>query len=200
MIKTTAMVMQELTDYASPITKISRMIKSGQLTQIIQGLYETDPATPGHYLSGIIYGPSYLSFEFALAWHNLIPEAVYVYTSATCGKGRKKQYNTPFGTYTYRDIPVAAFPYSTVLYTENGYSFIIASPEKAVCDQLYTRSPCANKKELRQLLFDDLRLDSSAFSALNPDDMASLAALYHTTNHRLLISLIREMKKNEQHH
>ena len=33
-------------------------------------------------------------FEFALAWHNLIPEAVRVFTSATCGKGRKKQYNT----------------------------------------------------------------------------------------------------------
>ena len=199
MVKTTAMLLQELTDYANPAAKIRRMVRSGQLVPIIKGLYETDVTIPGHYLSGVIYGPSYLSFEFALSWHNLIPEAVYIFTSATCGKGRKKLYNTAFGTFGYRDVPIAAFPYGTKLYEESGYSFMLASPEKAICDLLYTRSPCGSRMELRQLLFDDLRMDENAFRGTNLNDMMELAELYHTTNHRLLISMVKEMKRHEQH-
>ena len=199
MVKTTAMLLQELADYANPAAKIKRMAQSGQLVPIIKGLYETDKTIPGHYLANVIYGPSYLSFEFALSWHDLIPEAVYTFTSATCGKRRRKQYDTAFGVYSYRDVPIAAYPYGTVLHEENGYSFILASPEKAICDLLYTRPPCGSKKELRQLLFDDLRMDERAFAGTNRDNMAELAGLYHTANHRLLISMIKEMKRHEQH-
>ena len=190
MVKTTAMLLREMAEYANPAAKIRRMAQSGQLVPIIKGMYETDKTIPGHYLSGVIYGPSYLSFEFALSWHDLIPEAVYAFTSATCGKGRRKQYKTAFGTYTYRDVPIAAFPYGVTL----------ASPEKAICDLLYTRSPCGSRKELRQLLFDDLRMDERAFFNTNWDDLTELAGLYHTVNHRLLLSLMKEMKRHEQHH
>ena len=152
---------------------------------------------PGYYLAGIIYGPSYLSFEYALAWHDLIPEAVYTFTSATCGKKKKKKYDTPYGVFTFRDVPVAVFPYGTELHAQNGYGFAIASPEKAVCDQLYTCSPCSNRTELRQLLFDDLRIDEKAFRNTDLNEMAELAGLYKTTNHRLLISLLKEMKRHE---
>ena len=197
MIKTTAMLLQEYNMYVNPAAKIARLVKNGDLSQIIKGLYETDGSTPGHYLARIIYGPSYLSFEFALSWYELIPEAVYVYTSATSIKKKKKQYETPFGVYTYRDVPVSVFPYGTKLYEENGYGFVIASAEKAICDKLYTCSPCANKRELRELLFYDLRIDENAFLNVNLDELAELAGLYHTVNHRLLISLIKEIKRHE---
>ena len=200
MVKTTAMLLQELVHYANPAAKIRRMVQNGQLVPIIKGLYETDKTIPGHYLSGVIYGPSYLSFEFALSWHDLIPEAVYTFTSATCGKGKRKQYETAFGTYTYRDVPIAAFPYDTTLHEENGYSFLLATPEKAICDLLYMRSPCGSRKELRQLLFDDLRMDERAFTNTNWDDMRELAGLYRTSNHRLLISMLKEMERHEQYH
>jgi len=197
MIKTTAMLLQEFNMYVNPAAKIARLVKNGNLSQIIKGLYETDSSTPGHYLAGIICGPSYLSFEFALSWHGLIPEAVYVYTSATCLKKKKKRYDTCFGVYTYRDVPTAAFPYGTNLYEENGYGFVIASAEKALCDKLYTCSPCANKKELRSLLFSDLRIDENAFLNINLNELAEIAGLYHTANHKLLISLIKEIKRHE---
>ena len=176
------------------------MTQNGQLIPIIRGLYETDGTIPGHYLSGAIYGPSYLSFEFALSWHDMIPEAVYTFTSATCGKGRKKKYDTPFGTFVYRDVPIAAFPYGITLHEENGYGYILASPEKAICDLLYTRAPRGNRKELRQLLFDDLRIDENAFWGLNRNEMTELAGLYHTANHRLLTSMMKEMERHERHY
>lgn len=55
-------------------------------------MYETDSNTPGYLLAGSIYGPSYLSFDFALAYYDLIPERVVNYTSATFGKKKKKNF------------------------------------------------------------------------------------------------------------
>mgnify|MGYP001314848454 CR=1 FL=1 len=76
MIKTTAMLREELNSYVNPTAKIRRMADEGKLIPVVRGIYETDKNTPGHYLAPIIYGPSYLSFEFALAYHSLIPEKV----------------------------------------------------------------------------------------------------------------------------
>ena len=80
---------------------------------------------------------------------------------------------------------------------ENGYGYMIASAEKAVCDRLYTCSPCSNRTELRQLLFDDLRIDEAAFRSADLNEMAELAGLYKTKNHRLLIAMLKEMKRHE---
>lgn len=90
MIKTSQMLYEELSEYSEPANKIMRMVKEGTVIPIIQGKYETEKNIPGYYLAPVIYGPSYLSFDFALAWHSLIPEAVYTFTSATCMKGRRK--------------------------------------------------------------------------------------------------------------
>ena len=197
MIKTTAMLLQQYNNYTNPAARISRMTKRGELIPIIKGLYETDRFTPGQYLAGIIYGPSYLSFEYALSLYGLIPESVYAYTSATCLKKKKKLYETPFGIYTYRDVPVYVYPYGITLCEENGNGYIIASAEKAICDKLYTCSPCSNKAELRELLFSDLRMDENAFLNVDLDELSELARLYHTANHRILMSLIREIKRHE---
>ncbi|MFA7674404.1 MAG: hypothetical protein WCY62_11190, partial [Clostridia bacterium] len=70
MIKTTAILYEELKKYTNPAAKIQRLVDSGELIPVIRGLYETDKNIPGYYLASSIYGPSYLSFEFALAYHS----------------------------------------------------------------------------------------------------------------------------------
>lgn len=90
MIKTYAMLLNELIRYASPADKIARMVQEGKLILIVKGLYETDKTVSGYLLAGSIYGPSYLSFEYALSYHGLIPEAVYVMTCATFEKKKKE--------------------------------------------------------------------------------------------------------------
>ena len=155
-------------------------------------MYETDPHTPGYLLAASIYGPSYLSFEYALAHYGLIPEAVHQFTSASFDKKRAKQFETPFGVFSYRDVPEEAFPYGIQPLIENGYGFRLATPEKALCDELYKLSPCANRVELEQLLFEDLRIERQAFLELDLAEMEQLAALYQTKNHKLLQSLIRK--------
>ena len=192
MLKTHLVLMDELKNYASPAKKIERMVKSGKLTRVVRGVYETDLHTPGHLLAASIYGPSYLSFEYALAHHGLIPEAVHQYTSASFDKKRAKQFETPFGVFSYRDIPEEAFPYGVQPLIENGYSYRLATPEKALCDELYKLSPCANRAELEQLLFENLRIDRQAFLGLDFTEMEQLASLYQTKNHKLLQSWLRK--------
>ena len=182
MIKTTAMILDELQEYASPADKLTRMVKAGIYVPIVKGLYETDKRISGYLLAGSVYGPSYLSFEFALAYHGLIPEAVYAFTSATFEKKKKKAYNTPFGLFTYRDIPAAAYPYGVQLKDEGSYSYLIARPEKALCDQLYKSGTISNYQELKSLLFEDLRVDEQELAKLNQEDVAFLATKYGSTN------------------
>ena len=192
MIKSTAILLEELKNYQNPMVKISLMVKKRELFPITRGLYETDPSIPGYYVASVIYGPSYLSFEYALAFHGLIPEAVYQFTCATFNKRRRKKYNNHFGYYSYRDVPNLAFPIATVLYQENGYSFVIARPEKAICDLLYTYEPCNNQKELRSLLFDFIRIDEDSFFELDLKLIMEIAQYYHIKNCKLLIRILEK--------
>jgi len=196
MIKTTALLLQELKDYANPLAKISWMIKKKELFPLLRGVYETDPTVPGYYLASAIYGPSYLSFEFALAQHGLIPETVFKYTSATYHKRRRKVFMTPFGVFTYRDVPKRVFSLETHLHHERGYSYILATAEKAICDLIYTLEPCSNQKELLSVLFDYYRIDEQQFHSLRFSTLIELAQYYNTRNHRLLSAyLIKENKR-----
>lgn len=194
MIKTTDMILEELQSYANPKTKLSRMVKQGKYFQIARGLYETEKNVPGHLLAGSIYGPSYISFEYALGFYGMIPEAVYTITSATFEKKKKKKYETIFGTFTYRDVPSAAFPLNIRLIQEGNYFYRIAEPEKALCDQLYTMPPAKNIKLLAELLFDDLRIEETELLKLEIEKIVFLSDRYHSTNIKKLISMIRKMR------
>lgn len=191
MIKTTAMLKNELVEYVNPTAKIRQLVNKGELFTIIRGLYETDGSTPGYLLAPIIYGPSYLSFEFALAYYSLIPEAVYTFTCASFEKKKTKTYETSFGTFTYRDIPSSAYSYGVILKSENGYGFQIASPEKAICDQLYKISPLSNRKELEEFLLNDLRVYENDFYNLDFIEIFEIAGHYNTQNHKLLQAYVR---------
>lgn len=179
---------QQFAGYTDVKGKIRREVQGGKLMQVARGLYETDARTDGKYLAGAIYGPSYLSFDYALSVHALIPEAVYgTYTSATFRKGKTKRYENAFGTFLYRDVPAAVYPLGMEIKVEGGgYSYQIASPEKALCDKLYSLSPVYSVRALKELLFDDLRIDEAAFFALHKDDISQFAPLYRVANLKLL--------------
>lgn len=191
MIKTTSMLLEQLNEYASPKSKLQRMVKHGECFPIARGLYETDPNTPAYLLAGSIYGPSYISFAFALSYYALIPETVHVVTSATFEKKKKKKYQTSFGIFSYRDVPSEAFPLGLRVVQEGNYYYRIAEPEKALCDQLYTISPVPNQKELLRLLTEDLRIETSSIKNLDKEKIASYSNAYHSTNVQRLNALLR---------
>lgn len=87
--------------------KISRMLAAGELTPLRRGLYLSDRTVEPLALVSAIYGPSYVSFESALAWHGLIPERVEEVVCATLK--RPAMFETPVGRYRYRHVPSRVF-------------------------------------------------------------------------------------------
>ena len=191
MIITNELAKKNYDEYSNKDTKLARDVKEGKIFKIINGLYETDPNTPGYLLAGSIYGPSYISFEYALSFYGLIPERVTTITCATFDKKKKKQYETDFGIFIYRDVPILVYPEEIILKEENNYSYQIATPEKALCDKLYTLTPLNNYSNLENMLFNDLRIDEEKFNKLDIEKIEKLCELYHSTNVDLLYRYMR---------
>lgn len=191
MILTNDIIKMNLKEYSNKNTKICREVKNGNLIKIINGLYETDANINGYLLAGCIYGPSYLSFDYALSHYGLIPEKVTAYTNATCNKKKKKKYENQFGTYLYRDVPTAVYPLGINIIQEGEYNYQIATPEKALCDKLYTLNTIKNMSELENIIFNDLRIDKLEFDKLYIQDIQEISQHYHSTNVNLLYRYMR---------
>ena len=173
-----------LEDYENPKAKISHLVRSGVLIRLKRGVYLNADSAADPYILGKaanrLYGPSYVSFTYALRWHGLIPEHVHSITSATFRKGRKKRYDTPVGSFLYRDVPESAYPQGIVFAEGREKRFLLACPEKALCDQLYTLSGVRSIVGIEALLFEDLRVDWEQFKALDSKKMMEYADEYHT--------------------
>lgn len=191
---TNDIIKNNLQEYSNKNTKICREVKNGNLIKIVNGLYETDSNINGYLLAGSIYGPSYLSFDFALSYYGLIPEKVTAFTSATCNKKKKKSYDNQFGTFLYRDVPVSVYPLGVNMIEERGYVYQIATPEKALCDKLYTLTPIKNMTVLENVLFNDLRIDMEEFHKLNLQGIEEISNFYHSTNVNLLYRYMRRIE------
>ena len=179
-------------DYYDVKGKVRREVATGNLIPLMRGLYETDKTISGKYLAGHIYGPSYISFDYALSTYSLIPETVYnTFTSATFKKSKTKTYQNHFGTFIYKDVPEAVYSLGVLIKEDGRYSYLIATPEKALCDKLYSLPPVNTIKGLRSLLFEDLRIDESEFQKLNVNELCELAPLYKATTLNTLVKLIR---------
>lgn len=114
-----------------------RYTKKGIIIRIKRGLYVFPDALPPElYLANKLYSPSYISREFALSYHGVIPETVYEITSVTTKSTR--QFETLSKIYSYRTIRKSAFT-GYVVERQRGFTFQIADAEKAFVDALYYR-------------------------------------------------------------
>ena len=109
-----------------------------------------------HYAASKIYKPSYISLRTALAFHGIIPKTANEITSVSSLK--TSTFKNSLGTFSYKKIkPSLMFGYDAV--EKNGFTFFIASPEKAVLDLLYLYPSYNIKKELRNLRLDWKKLN-----------------------------------------
>lgn len=114
--------------------KIARMLESGELILLRRGLYAGRRDLDPNGLAGPIYGPSYVSFETALAWHGMIPEGVTEILSATTK--RAAAFENGFGRFRYLTVPKAVYPVGILRIIDSGLPFLIASPTKALVDRI----------------------------------------------------------------
>jgi predicted transcriptional regulator of viral defense system len=154
-------------DYRFPKDKIAGLEKSGDLIRLKKGTYIVSPKIHNQHISkeliaNHLYGPSYVSFESALSFYGLIPERVYNIHSMTIKRART--FPTPIGTFEYTTAEKRYFEigiHQKII--EARYAWLIASPEKALCD-IIVATPLLriqSVKALQTFLEEDLRVDLS---------------------------------------
>ncbi len=162
-------------EYKHPEDKISALENKGEIIRLKKGLYVIQGHEPfsKELIANHLYGPSYISLETALSYYKLIPERVYEMRSVTLKRSRT--FATPLGVFSYRSATPAYYSVGLENKIESSFSFMIASPEKALCDYLVLTSNIRiqSVKSMERFLDEDLRIDVSALSEFNPDIIQS---------------------------
>lgn len=121
--------------------RLSEWSKKGYIENVKRGFYRfTDqPLNQGtiYFIANKIYTPSYISLESALAFHQIIPEAVFSVTSIS--SLNTTQLNSSVGNFRYNHLKENLF-FGYELVELNGLTFALAKPEKAILDYLYLHS------------------------------------------------------------
>lgn len=116
---------------------LHRYAQKGFIIRIKRGLYAfPDALPPEPFVANKLYEPSYLSLDFALSYHRIIPENVYEMTSITSKATRT--FEALGQIYSYRCIKKKAFT-GYAVEKQKGYSFFMADAEKAFVDANYFR-------------------------------------------------------------
>lgn len=179
-------LMDRLKGYRAPRNKIQSLCRSGEIIPVKKGLYISG-SPPGEalkvdplVLSGLIYGPSYVSLETALAHHGLIPERVDEITCVT--SKRAKLFRTPVGRFSYAPVPEEVFPLGVALEKARGGTWLLAEPEKALCDRIARVKGLRAMRDVPALLRDDLRIEPEAVRSFRVVLVREIARRYRRRN------------------
>lgn len=151
------------------------------IIRLKRGMYVANPQWSDKVLvteliANHIYGPSYVSMESALRFYGLIPEMVFTTISLTTGTART--YCNEVGTFRYIHCSNQYFPIGLTYAQCEGSSFLIATPEKALCDKIIF-TPNLNlryRSEIATFLEEDLRFDTDELANFNLDILRQCAA------------------------
>lgn len=193
-----------LKELSSPRDKITGLLRKGVIIRVKKGLYVFGDRYRKHLyskelLANLVYGPSYVSLDYALAYHGIIPERAEALTSVTLSRSRK--FSTPVGLFIYRRIPAQAYQAGMVRVEGNhDQAFLIASPEKALADKIVSvrGAPIASSAEMHRFLEEDLRIDVGVIRSLSAERIDEFAARYRSLRLRRLSGLVRRLQRPQE--
>lgn len=162
--------------------KVANLEKEGRIIRLKRGMYVVNPNESGKLLSlgligNVLYGPSYVSMLTALREYGLIPERVEVVESMTTHL--TVSFENPVGRFEYHHCTKDYYSIGITQREEEGITYLIATPEKALCDYIVCtpRLPLRFIKDTYIFLEEDLRLDMDAFMEMNVDIFRQCAAV-----------------------
>lgn len=197
-------LVEALKGLAYPRNKINDLLRQGAVVRVKKGLYVFGDNYRRHpyskeLLANLVYGPSYVSLDYALAYHGLIPERVEALTSVT--PNRSRRFSTPVGLFVYRQVPARAYEVGMVrVEGEHGQAFLIASPEKALADKIVSvrGAHIANIGEMGRLLEEDLRIDVGTIRPFSAEKIDEFAERYRSLRLRRLSGFLRRIQRSEK--
>ena len=162
--------------------KVAGLEKEGRIIRLKRGLYVVSPQENGLLLSlnligNMLYGPSYVSMLTALREYGLIPERVEIVQSMTTHL--TVSFENKVGRFEYLHCAKEYYPIGITQRQEEGVNYLIATPEKALCDYIIStpRLPLRFLKDTYVFLEEDLRLDMDAFMEMDVNIFKQCAAV-----------------------
>lgn len=175
---------------------VNRALKKGILVHLRQGVYLIGKPygknVPSKFqIAHSLYGPSYISFESALSYHQWIPEAVY--TTACATANRAKEFDTPIGLFQYIHVPNRLFYLGVERVGNDDEAFFIANPWKALADHYYVHTREWHSVED---LYSDMRIESEEIRTSDLAMLRLLAEHYQSSKVRKFLSkILRSLTK-----
>lgn len=192
-------LLDALGEYRQPRMKIGRLLADHAIIRVKKGLYVsgqggyTQRPYSRELLANLCYGPSYVSLQYALHYHGLIPERVETVTSVT--PNRNRAFSTPIGSFTYKAIPLKAFPVGMGQYDlPDGRHFLMAIPEKALADTIVANGAGVENVNDMQQLLSDFRVDMSIVQRFDRELLAEISVGYRSRRLRLLCDLLDQLE------
>ncbi len=121
------------------LVQLSRWINAGKLAQLRRGWYLIQKPfrtkeLSAAFVANTVVRPSYLSLEWALQYHGMIPDAAFQPTSITTRRG--VHFTADDRYFLYHHVSPRFFHgYGSFEYS--GERIIIATPEKSLLDHIY---------------------------------------------------------------
>ena len=180
--------------------KARALENKGILIRLKKGMYVASKMETGKELSreliaNHIYGPSYIGREYALRYYGLIPERVYLLTSVTTKHSR--DFDNALGKFSYQNCSPEYFPVGIRMESIDGVNFLMASPEKALCDVInFSRNIVLNSmNDVETYLEEDIRFDTEALDGFQIDLLEQCAAVSRKRNNmNTLIKYIKHVR------
>jgi predicted transcriptional regulator of viral defense system len=190
-----------LKEYSKPRDRISQLLKTGDIIRIRKGLYTFSDILRRkplckEVLANLIYGPSYITAEYALSYYGLIPERVATVTSITTG--RSCSFETPFGNFSYRKVIESVYICGATLEQAGESKFLIASPEKALIDKVWLDKSFAGRSnsEIESYLQDDLRIDFEQLNILDTERLKGVSVSCNRQKIKRLVNYLTNILEN----
>ena len=171
-----------LKSYKYPRNKIKKLIESKKIIRVKKGIYvfgeelSLEPYSL-ETLANMIYGPSYISLEYALSFYGMIPELVKTVTSVT--NKRNKLFKTELGEFSYKYINPKIYSLGvTIVKIDENHSVLMATKEKALIDILYFNKKVMDTSEMKEYIYNNLRIDKAELINLDLEILRELELLY----------------------
>ena len=187
-----------LSGYRKPRECLVRMVKAGELIRLKNGFYlikdkvgqGANQTIPYEQVANLLYGPSYVSLEWALSFYGMIPERVHTITSMTLA--RNKEYHTSVGNFVYHRLSSNSYPIGITQKKSSNCvaGFLMASPEKALADLVFKTCKGLDKNQLKQELLDSKRIDRECFHQLDKNLLKKITESYCAKSVGYLMDLV----------
>lgn len=178
---------------------VHRAVRHGEVLRLRPGLFclsgEFRKTHPHPFvLAAVLHAPSHISMESALAYHGLIPEAVFVVASVT--SRRSRSFKTPLGHFSFVRVP-AEYPRAgvrSVKVDTTGWAFV-AGPVRAIADLVYARRDVRWEVDGPAFLIESMRIEEEDLHELSMDDVEDiLGSVRNRRVGRYLRGLRREIE------